>query len=320
MAEFTPKLGWLSPDERTPEQNECHERIVASMPDFRLIGSRPAMSDKKVVLTDVWKHPAVVEAIGYPFPRIHQLTGSCVGAGGGNGLFTLSAIEVVRLGDREQIVVPGWLFTYGKSRQRGGLRGRGEGSFGSAWAEAIKLDGIVPANYPGMPGFRNEDGLVWSSNDEYKWSDGAAIPDDFAREARKYLVKTVSPLRDADDVRESIVNGYPCTAACGGFVGKGYVRGSGSDAVLIGSIDSRGGHQTSIQGWMEHPQFGELFLYVNQWPEQVYPKDPAGGPPCSVWINKQTMNQICREEVYGLSQFDGFPAQEIEKSLFRIMG
>jgi hypothetical protein len=316
------QAGWVPFSERTAEQMECHERAVAAMGDFRVVGSTKVPDTKKVILTQVWSHPAVVAALGFAFTRFHQLTGSCVGAGGGNCETTLQFIEAVKLGERVRLVLPFWLYTYGKSRQRSGMRGRGSGSTGSGYAEAARLDGYLPSDANGLPSMSNEDGVVVAGESvELQWSDGAAISQAYVDQAKKNLVKSTAQCKSSDDVREAILNGYPCTDACSGFVGHPRVQGSSDEAVLIGSIDSNGGHQTSFQGWMEHPTFGELFLYQNNWPAAAYPTDPAGGTPCSAWVKKSTVNSICGEgEVYAFSQFDGFPAQDLEKVFFRILG
>lgn len=302
-AAFEP--GWIPFDQRTKEQHEVHDGIVCDMPQFRVFGDA-GEKPTKVLLTDVWKHPSVVAALGFEYTRIHQLTGSCVGAGGGNMGFTLAATEVVRLGDPEQIYVPFWLLPYGISRKLAGFRGRGSGSMGSTYAKAVQEYGFLKANLPGLPAFQRADGLVWSESAEYEWSDGNAIGQQWLQPASQRTVKTVSSINSADEAREAITNYYPLTCAVDNYVGRAHV----DDGVAIGSFDTYGGHQTSIQGWMEHPKHGELFLYVNQWPKSVYPSDPAGGPDCSVWITKKSMDWACKSgEVYAFSQFNGYPAQ-----------
>lgn len=304
-------FGWIPPELRTQTQADAHCEITAAMPSFEIWGRKDDDS-KKVLLTDLWTHPQVVDAIGKPFTGIHQYTGSCVGAGGGNVLFTLTAVEVVRLNDPEKIVVPFWLLPYGRSRFYMGDRNRGEGSLGSTFAKAAKEDGLVDADLPGLPKYRENEGLSWNANDEMSWSDGDAQQTlNLLPESRKYVVKTVAPVKDADGVRESIRNLYPCTIACGKLVQRGRVQGT-KQPVSLGTIDGRGGHQTSILGWMDHPDFGELFLYVNQW-GFIYPDDPCGAPRVGVWINKRDMNSICAEdEVYSFSQHNGYPAQTLD--------
>ena len=141
-------------------------------PAFQLLRAAPA--PQKLLLTDFWKHPTVTTTVGYPYPGILQNTGSCVGAGGGNCIFTLAAIEVARNGDAEEALVPFWLLTYGRSRYDAGMRGRGEGSLGSTFAQASREDGIIPATLAGLPKFTNaEDALSWGADAEMTWSDGA---------------------------------------------------------------------------------------------------------------------------------------------------
>jgi len=316
----TMKTGWIEFKDRTEEMNANHEKFVGSMHKFRIMGD--AKSDtNKIILTDFWKHPQVVAALGYAFPRFHQLTGSCVGAGGGNCLFTLMAIEVIRLGQAEQIKLPFWLYTYGKSRQRGGIRGEGEGSFGSAYAEAAKLDGYIDIGFEDTPDPTQNDGLVYTSNLEFKWSNGAAIASKYNQEAKKHLVKSTSPVSSAEEARESIMNGFPITIATDYYIGSAQIKGSGDNKAAIGKLNGRGGHQTSIQAFWDNPDLGLIFGNQNNWDRSVYPKDPGGLGDSACWMSESDMNYACKNgEVYAFSQFDGFPAQRIDKMLFRVMG
>lgn len=309
----TQPTGWITYEERTPEQNNVHGDILAAMPKFAIKGVTKNDA-KKIVLNLVWSHPMVVKDLGFVFKRIHQATGSCVGAGGGNALFTVMASEVIRLGDPELICVPGWLYTYGKSRQRAGMRGRGDGSMGSTWAEAIVKDGIVDATEQGMPEFENADGLEWSSSDEYRWSDGAAAPAHIVEEAKKHIIKSAAPINSVEEMEAAIRNGYPLTWACSRNVGSASIRGSKFPTV-VGTFNGRGGHQTSIQGLWEHPELGLMFKNQNNWPKSSYPQDPdKDATECANWHPADDFKAYFRSgdaECYALSQFDGFPAQEI---------
>lgn len=232
---------------------------------------------------------------------------NCVGAGGGNCVFTLACVEVVRLQDPEQALVPFWLYPYGRSRYRGGMRGRGEGSLGSTFADAIREDGVVPATDPGLPPFSQREGLVWGESAELQWSDGESADANVVARAKRFVVKSTAPCRDHTQVRAAIQNYFPCTAACSLFVSPGGARVT--DGVCLGRLDSRGGHQTSILGWMKHPRLGDLYLYANQW-GFVYPQCPTGAPRIAAWITAADMDRECSEgEVYAFSQFNGFPGQ-----------
>jgi hypothetical protein len=305
-------FGWIPPEARNQVQEQSHHEAAQEMPRFAIEG-KEASDVKKVCLFDIWNHPLVVESNGFAFPGIHQLTGSCVGAGGGNVAFTLASWEVVRLNDPEIAYIPFWLLPYGRSRYYLGDRGRGEGSTGSTFAKAAKEDGFVKATHPGLPKFTNNDGLVWGSSVEYSWSDG----DDpqtmnLLPESRKHLVQTTARCRNADEVRQAICNGFPCTeASMYGFNAR--VEGEGSDAVLIGRRGPRWSHQMGLIAWWEHPKFGELFFDMNQWGQGAHGKDPSGGPAGGVWIPKADVEWICQtsDEVYAFSQFQGFPSQKI---------
>lgn len=321
---FTPRLGWIPFEERTSEQMDVHAACLQKMPTFQISNASGVDEDRpaKFMLTDLWKHELVVKALGYVFPRIHQVTGSCVGAGGGNVIFTVSCVEVIKFGEPERIVVPFWLLPYGLSRKMFGMRGRGEGSGGSYFAEAVKIGGCPHATLPGLPKFTNRDGLVWSEQAEYQYSNYAEAPADLIKDSKSHLIKNTALLKTPIDVRDSIYNCYPITIATNRYIGNPRVQGTGDEAVLIGKLDTRGGHQTSILGVWNHPQFGWLYLYSNQWPESVYPRDPAGGPPCSCWMTESTLLEILASgETYAFSQYDGyqddspapnpFPAQKL---------
>lgn len=309
-------FGWTPFEHRSPEQMDGHAAIVSSMPEFRIRGRSQYRygDEEKVCLFDLWKHPTTVAALGFAYPGTHQLTGSCVGAGGGNVEFTLSAVEVLRLGDPEQIVIPFWLIPYGRSRYYSGMRGRGEGSTGSGFAKAARVDGVVPATLEGLPKFTNTDGLVWGAAAEYEWSAGDRISEDWLTKSRKHLTKTTAVCRSADDVREAIVNGFPCTCASMYAHDGGKVQGT--PAVLLASRRGQWAHQMSLQAWWNHPQHGEIFWLHNQWGLGAHGTCPTGAPRGGVWIRKADVDWICRDEVFAFSQFDGFPSQTFTWNFF----
>ncbi len=307
-------FGWIPPVARTDIQQAAHHRAVAEMPRFAIKGkSLSENSDvTQALLYDLWKTPHVVAANGYAYPGIHQLTGSCVGCGGGNAIFTLACVEAITRGDAELALIPFWPLPYGRSRYYLGDRSPGEGSSGSTFAKAAKEDGVVEAKRTGLPPWEHSDGLVWGSRVEMSWSDGdasqtmALLP-----ESRKHPIKTTAACADANDVREAIVNGFPCTAASMYAHDGGRVQGS--PPILLARKSGSWSHQMSIQAWLKHPQFGELFYLMNQWGLDAHGQDPFGGPPGGVWITASDVSWICRDEVYAFSQFDGFPAPPIDR-------
>lgn len=302
-------FGWLPPENRSQTQEASDAAARSMMPRFAIGGtSRLADNPKQALLYESWKHPLVVAANGRPFTGIKQVTGSCVGAGGGTAWMTLACQDAVRRGDPETPLIPFWLLPYGRSRFYLGDRSPGEGSTGSTFAKAAREDGTLPANTPGLPQPQESDGmLTWGSSVEMSWSDGDAQQTmNLLSTSRKHLVKTTAQCRDANDVREAIVNGFPCTAASMYAHDGGTVKGT--PAVLVGRRRGSWSHQMSITAWMEHPTEGELFYLMNQWGASSHGRDPFGAPAGGVWITASDVTWICRDEVYAFSQFDGFPA------------
>ena len=93
-------------------------------------------------------------------------------------------------------------------------------------------------------------------------------------------------------------------------MGNGTVRGSGDNARVMGKWDGRGGHQQSIHGYENHPDFGPIYLVLNNWPRNTYPILPTQ-PVCSTWVLESDVEYAIRNydaEVFGLSHLNWFPA------------
>lgn len=295
-------LGWIQPEDRTPYQTDVDARIQSRMPAFAIKG----------------KYDTPKEALLYKFIKGHkpfyQQTGSCVGCGLGMALWCLESVEVHQLGQLEDPTCPFWLLPYGKSREIGGLHGRGEGSFGSAAIEAIQKFGVLPANHPDVPKYKVTDGsLIWGEKVELEWSDGEHIPEKFLTPARKHLVKSSARLHSADDCKVSLINGYPITCASN-WGGEMSPPIKGNPAILLNKKVTTWGHQMSCLGWVNHPEFGEIFWIQNSW-GQSHGTSPGnyGEPAGGFWIKAIEMDWICRTgEVFSLSNFAGFPAQKLD--------
>lgn len=305
-------LGWIPFHARTGEMDDAHNAALAKMRPFAAIEGTAPDPGPYVNLMETWKHPSVVAALGFEFPGIHQLTGSCVGAGGGNAIFTLAAIEVLLKNDPEQIILPFWLHPYGISRKLIGERTEGEGSLGSAFAEAAKL-GCYSQTEPGLPPFEQNDGLVWGERTEMKWSNGVAIPQEWVSLALKHPVKSTTPVKSAADGRNKIRNLYPLTFASPWYMNPGSEKLQGSkEPCMVGSLSGNGGHQTTILAVWDHSELGLLFLNVNQWGLKVYKTDPKTGLGCATWMTERDFEKVARSgdgEIYDFSQYDGYPAQ-----------
>lgn len=304
-------FGYFLDPQRDAEQNKIHAACESGMNEFAVMGAT-GDTPKKVCLFDVSKQANG----GKHFPTFQQKTGACVGTGGGIVLWILQAIEVVRLGDAEQVTFPFWLFTYGKSRQIGGLRGRGEGSFGSAFAEAAKTAGIFQYHLDGLPTPTMTDRVVaYTSAQELDWSNGSAIPSKWADIAKKHLVRSAARIKSADQAAIAIQNYYPITIASdwGGQMAPSIA--GGDNPVRLNKRVTTWYHQMAVLAWWDHPILGEIFFVQNSWGPDAHGKAAGDEPAGGFWITRAEMDYICRTgECYAYSQFDGFPAQRFDFS------
>lgn len=303
---------------RSKEQEMLNDDFMNAMPNFNIFGSVKD-KPKKVCL---WDYSRKINN-NKDFKTLRQITGSCVSQGFGNVLWYLQAIEILKNGDQEECKQPFFLLPYGRSRLIGGLRGRGEGSFGSAIAEAAKRDGCFAFDETGIPkptiinSGSYDDGLTYGEKLEMDWSDGAKIDEKWLKISRNHLIKTTSVCRNADDVREAIINGYPVTIASnwGGSM-KPNPQGS-KEPILLNSRTDTWQHQMCILGWWEHPEFGEVFYIMNSWGTYTHGKCPSGAPMGGFWVRKKDVDYIAKQnEAIAYSQYNGFPAQRMSDYLF----
>lgn len=107
--------GYVPESERTEQENI--EVFSKSPPPLRIEGDTQyenAFGEKKICLFDLWSHPLVVNANGFVYPGVHQMTGSCVGAGGGNAVSTLAFADTVIRKEAENPLICFWPLPYGR--------------------------------------------------------------------------------------------------------------------------------------------------------------------------------------------------------------
>lgn len=298
---MTDKLfGWVPESAMDKPQQVIHHDILDQMPAFKIQGNYKA-DKERYPLWSARKHT-----------YIKQLSGSCVGAGGGNMLMTLLGVEQLN-GDPDEWNLFWWPYTYGESREIAGMRGKGEGSFGSAWAKAVTTEGTVRASEKGLPKFRDREGwLELTQSIEMEWSAGDAIKPNWNEIGRQHPVKTMSPVKTTDDAAAALVNGYPLTIAS--MFGTRTIRAKGTPKVNIAEYDDQWPHQQSIDEVWFHPELGPLFHVLNQWGPNAHPAPVSGEPAGGYYVEEKTLTRVLREqytECYAGSQYEGYPAQEV---------
>jgi hypothetical protein len=300
--------GWIPPHRRTATQKQNHNQIASNVGRFSMPRLGVYKDSTKVCLWDCWK-PAKKD---YNFLGMHQITGSCVGAGGGQMLWSLQAADLVKRGDRGSAHIPLWLYPYGVSRTLLGENRPGEGSTGSTFAQAVRDYGYYMADVQeeGIPKYQDGDGYIWGEQTELKFSIESGTPKNIRDESKIYLVKTFAKARTTDDVREGIRNffGVTCASDWGGLM-TCQVQG-GNNPVLMSRHATTWNHQMSVHGWWDHPTLGEIFYIKNNWGD-CHGHDPSGAPPGGFWISKKDMQYIIdQDEVIIFSQFTEFPPVE----------
>jgi hypothetical protein len=313
MSENSPPLGFIPPNERTREQAGAHAAAVARQVAFALPVPAFAKGDK-IRLFDFWKMPEVVADVGFVFDRIHQITGSCVWAGGTNAVFSSIAAQRMAADTPIKAFLPFTLGNYAMSRHAFGWDGQGEGSMGSTFAESLTKDGLrdwVQTDH--LPAYTHADGISVTRQTEMTWSSyrNPLLPA-VLEASRPHTFGSAAECKSSQDVKAMVANGYGVTFACDNYIGHASIKGSGENALLVGSWDTRGPHQQSVHAFWEHPDFGPHYWAQNNWPKETYPADPAGGPVCGCWVPEDKLDYAMKHydaEVYGLSHLSWFPPQ-----------
>lgn len=242
MPQAPGELGFIVPHDRTNAQRNAHDESLAKMPMFAS-APIPDAGPAKIILTDLWIDPEVVEDVGAEFTGFHQLTGSCVSMSGGDALFTVTCIQRKFTDEPTKAFVPWCLYTYGKTRYDQGDRGQGEGAVDSIFGQALKKYGSFDIHQPGLPTFKTDDGWYLDRATEFHWSDGGTeLVRKWDDTAKHRTLGTISPLYTSQDIKNSILSGRPVLYGCSRFIGGGKIVSGGGKPYVRGVYDGRGGH------------------------------------------------------------------------------
>jgi hypothetical protein len=302
--------GWIPPHQRTNIQAHFHNEIAKNTKRFVMRRQGVYKDSTKVCLWDCWR----LAKPNYNMLGMHQITGCCVGAGGGQMLFSLQSADLVKRGDRGSAHIPFWLYPYGVSRTLLGETRQGEGSTGNTFAQAVQKYGHIPADEKVgtlVPTYQEGDGYIWGQNTELKFSIASGSSEEIKNLSKIHLVKTYAVAKNTDDVREGIRNfyGVTCASDWGGLMN---CEVKGTPPVLMSRHATTWNHQMSCHAWWDHPTLGEIFHIKNNWGD-CHGHDPSGSPPGGFWTSKKDMQYIIdQNEVIIFSQFDEFePVEEI---------
>jgi hypothetical protein len=302
------QTGWIPYAARTPEQQRLTDEWHESLPKFDDV-CQVVDTPERVIL-----HELEIRHTGALLPRIRQLTGSCVGCGGARSYTHAQIGDALLRGDAEEVKIPFPFATYGVGREIMGARGRGEGSFGGAQAQAIEKFGMLPwdSELATQPVIR-EGWATWTRDVELSWSHPSAWPKPRATveaEAIKFSIQTVVKINDPDQAVTLLAQGYGITQAS--MFG---TEPRVDDDVLVGRWNKEWAHQMSVGGYWKHPKHGLIFIIDNQWGD-VHGQCPTLGKlgvNGSFWMLSSDFAKICKnDEVYGHSNTKGFPLRKFD--------
>jgi hypothetical protein len=291
------RMGWAGP-EAVAEAAE----IRASMPEFRIVGDAGDNAEKDVRL---WT--AVLQVLGHHLPNYPQQIGDCCSFGSKNATEYVECNEIAIPGAPPRAFRPVFPpFNYGAGRVLIGKgRLRGDGSTGAWSAKAAQQYGVLAADESQVPEYSGSVARDWGRNGPPEWAISAA---------KEHLVRTVAQVSTADEVRDAICNGYPCTIASNFGTkdfdvkdGRRVARGNGS-----------WNHQMCIIAYDgDEPSGTNYFYVINSWGEKAHPAPLQGEPPGGFWITEAQCEKIVKQDdSFAYSGFDGFPAQDLSIHIF----
>jgi len=236
----------------------------------------------------------------------------CVSFGARHATMLLSLADILLRGDREKFRSVFSPYYYGTGRiYVGGWGGYQDGSVGSWMAKAVMLYGTLFSDEPGVPKYSGQ----------VAKSFGAAARngiDKFKATGIKYPVKSASLIKTWDDLAGSVVNGYPVPTASN----LGYSMEPGRDG--FHQQITKWNHQMCFIGIDETYGEDHYALLLNSWDDvQGRLKDFQTGEDLPLGIlrvrRKDVEKHLAQNECFAYSQFDGFPEQPIERSLFKFL-
>jgi hypothetical protein len=290
------------------EVKDAWEKVKGNFNPFKIVGAAPVK--KKTRFGGEGRrrflHPLVRKVVGQDLLNWAQRAGSCVAEGAGSACNYLACTNIALFNKSEKFRRSYVPYHYGTMRVFIGAKYgvnfgfNDDGGIGSFMAEAVKEYGNLFADTPGVEPYQGEADIA------RRWGYRPGPKKEFITEAKKYLVKTTARITNWEQLVEAVTNGYPCTIAS-----MLSFQMNPNSAGFHEQTSEGWAHQMCIIGWWNHPTLGEIFYVLNSWGPDTHGTDPAGGPPGGFWVKKSDVDYMCNDEVFILSQWDGFPAQEL---------
>jgi hypothetical protein len=227
-----------------------------------------------------------------------QVTGDCVSHATRNACDVSRAVEIDVHSDRES-----WI-ARGATEAIYGARGHGgQGMSCARAAEFVSKYGgvLVRQNYKGVIDLSKYQGMLGAN-----WG-GKGLPDTVIDLANDHQIKTVSLIRNIDEARDALANGYGISVCSNyGFAStrdkKGFAKTSGSWAHAM--------------AWIACDDTGSepAFLVQNSWGKWNDGGHPEWGPipDGSFLIHADVAAGMLKQNgAYAFSNFDGFPVQKL---------
>lgn len=297
------KMGW---DEATAKAES--PRIAAMMPKFAIVDANGDPVSGAGKNAELWKFEKIANG-GKHITCYRQETGDCVANGAGRVIACRQAVQIAREGRNEVLKIPDPMYIYGISRVQIGKRqlGRGAGSIGSWAGQGTQAYGVLSRESAESMGYPYSGRLA----DKWGWE---GPPANAIAEARKFRIRTISQINNAADCRDALVNGYPVTVASNrGFTGGTYDR-DGKRWLRAGGSWA---HQMAILGVEDRPGREKGFWIQNSWGENAHPKPLNDEPLGGFWADWKTVDSMLKQgDSWAFSDFDGFPAAEIDWQTF----
>lgn len=258
-------------------------------------------------------------ALGQDTKNYPQQIGDCVSFGAKNATEYLSACDITIRGDKEKWrpVFPPYFYGIGRIYIGKGRLGNEDGSLGSWMAEAVQQFGTLFSDEEGVPQYAGSVAKQWGG------SGGKSQLDKWKPLASKYLIKSAAKINGWEDLVAAVCNGYPCTVASN----QGFQMEASGGAKGFHSPQGHWGHQMSIVG-VDDENSDKYALILNSWGDvhghlKSLDRDkPDEDLPVGVIRAKKTTIEamIRAGETFAYSQFDGFPGQDLDKALFKVVG